>query len=192
MNLLTGKILYLLHIIAMKNILYNLTILLFIFAVTSCEKVEDTVINKEETIKKSVTLNVGINNNTTKISLGEKDGTGSYSMLWSNGDEIAVINNGRLFKFTINAEDAGKQSATFTCEDGYYFDESKEIIAYYPYEAVSYSYGQIYCNVPYQQIYTTSSFDKSAFHMAAKRASGNSGPLSFNYLFGIIKLKIIK
>ena len=79
----------------MKNILYNLTILLFIFAVTSCEKVEDTVINKEETIKKSVTLNVGINNNTTKISLGEKDGTGSYSMLWSNGDEIAVINNGR-------------------------------------------------------------------------------------------------
>lgn len=174
----------------MKNILYNLTILLFIFAVTSCEKVEDTVINKEETIKKSVTLNVGINNNTTKISLGEKDGTGSYSMLWSNGDEIAVINNGRLFKFTINAEDAGKQSATFTCEDGYYFDESKEIIAYYPYEAVSYSYGQIYCNVPYQQIYTTSSFDKSAFHMAAKRASGNSGPLSFNYLFGIIKLKI--
>ena len=174
----------------MKILISKFIVAIALLSVVACNKSEIIPSEDEGSLKKTVTLDVLVNDNRTKTQLGEKVDNDHYSVVWSEDDAIAVINNGRLFKFSIDTKDAGKNSATFTCEDGYYFDDSKEIIAYYPYDAVTYSYGKIYCDIPYQQVYTTSSFDKSAFHMAAKRASGNSGPLSFNYLFGIIKLKI--
>lgn len=175
----------------MKSSIIELTLIVLLFSVCGCTKTEiNTDMEHGIPPKKTVTLDVKVYDEKTKTALGEKQENGSYSMIWSEGDEIAVINNGRLFKFTINAEDAGKQSATFSCEDGYYFDETKEIIAYYPYNAVTYSYGKIYCDIPYNQVYTANSFDKNAMHMVAKRAAAKSSPLTFNNLFGILKLRI--
>ena len=96
----------------MKSSILELTLIVLLFSVCGCTKTE-IITDMEQGIppKKTVTLDVKVNDEKTKTALGEKQDNGSYSMIWSEGDEIAVINNSRLFKFTINAEDAG---AVFT------------------------------------------------------------------------------
>ena len=169
---------------------------LIMLAAVSCEKNEVLPDNNSE--GKIVTLKASINNGGTKTSLGgEKGSDDKYPVLWSADDAIAVINNGKLFKFVLDAEDAGTTQGTFTCAEGDGFDETMSVQAFYPYEGVTYYAGAISYTVPATQAYATtvvnevvcSTFGNGASPMAAYADNAADG-LSFENLFGVLKLQL--
>ncbi len=167
---------------------------LVMLAAASCEKNEILAGGAEG---KVVTLSAVIDNGGTKTSLGGLEDE-IYPVLWSADDAIAVINNGKLFKFVLDAEDAGTTQGTFTCAEGDGFDETMSVQAFYPYEGVTYDAGAISYTVPATQAYATtdvdevtcSTFGNGASPMAAYRAAGATSALTFDNLFGVLKLKL--
>lgn len=156
-------------------------------AAYSCQK--DIVKDNQKTDSKVVTLTASISDGATKTSLGEWTGS-EYPVLWSADDAIAVVNNGRLFKFVISADDAGKSVADFVCAEAEGYDENLVLTAYYPYSAVTYSEGVITCEVPAVQAYAEGSFAQGAAPMAAGREAGSDEGLLFENIFGAIKLQL--
>lgn len=157
-------------------------------AVCACQK-ENVSVDDEVSVQRTVTLTASIGQSSTKASLGEWTGT-EYPVLWDEGDAIAVMNNGRLFKFVIDSEDAGKTVADFICNEAEGYDESMEITAYYPYGAVTYSEGTVTCAIPAVQEYVEGGFGKGAAPMAASRQAGDDAGLVFNNIFGVFKVQI--
>ena len=193
----------------MKKLFTLFAAALVMLAAASCEKNE--VLPEGNTAGKVVTLKASINNGETKTSLGEKDANDKYPVLWSEGDAIAVIQtNGvgqgqaaRIFKFVLKEGDGGKTSGEFELEIsencGYTaadFNASEEIIAFYPFEDVHYSgingenQFNITYNIPDVQVYATNTFEKGASPMVAYRATDANGTLSFQNLFGVLKLQL--
>lgn len=192
----------------MKKLFTLFAAALVMLAASSCEKNE--VLPEGNTAGKVVTLKASINNGETKTSLGEEDGD-TYPVLWSEGDAIAVIQTkgvgqgeaARIFKFVLKEGDGGKTSAEFELEIsencGYTagdFNASEEIIAFYPFEDVHYSginvenQFNITYNIPDVQVYATNTFEKGASPMVAYRATDANGTLSFQNLFGVLKLQL--
>ena len=167
------------------------TAALVMLAAASCEKNE--VLPDNNTNGKVITLKATINTGETKTSLGDK-GTNGYPVLWSEGDAIAVINNGKIFKFEYKGTEA-VSAVEFTMADDQpagttpeNFDASAEIKAFYPYDGVT--RGGAEYNIPTKQTYAVNSFGNGASPMAAYRAEGSNGALDFQNLFGALKLQI--
>lgn len=178
----------------MKLVLLNS---LFVFSLISCEKSEEIVETGGSDI---VTIEASIANSTTKTLLGEGEGEPvSYPVLWSDGDAIAVINNGKLFKFVVDKESVGKRSGKFISSEAEGFDPSMDMVAYYPFSAVnSFDESTINCTVAPVQSYMTnaesgngcSTFCAGAAHMSGYKAAGAAGALQFKNLFGVLKLRV--
>ena len=176
---------------------------LVMLAAVSCEKNEVLPDNNSE--GKVVTLKASINNGGTKTSLGqgvwEEGDPKVYPVLWSEGDAIAVIQSGIIYKFNLT-EGANSTSGTFTLDEtktySTPFNSTGEIKAFYPFKDVSLDGETIKYKVPATQTYTTtvldevaySTFGKGASPMAAYRAAGATSVLTFDNLFGVLKLQL--
>jgi len=175
----------------MRKLMTILTAALVMLAAVGCEKNENL---PDNSVQGNITLSAVINNGGTKTSLGALN-NGEYSVLWSEGDAIAVINNGKLFKFVVDAEDAGSTSGTFTLQlfenCGYTEEDFKvdqPVQAIYPFEGVTFD-GTINYTVPAEQTYAAGSFGKGASPMSAY-AGNAEGAIAFENLFGAIKLQL--
>ena len=154
---------------------------LVMLAAASCEKNEVLPDNNSE--GKVVTLKASINNNGgTKTSLGGKEGD-EYPVLWSEGDEIALIQGTNVCVLTLS-DGIGEKSATFTgtLVDG--FNLNNDYTAFYPASAVDEN-GNI--SIPDTQIYAEGSFGLGAMPMAAIKSDET---LNFMNLFGVLKLTL--
>ncbi len=178
-----------------------IVVTLIMLTAFGCEK-DDNISNNSA--KGKITLSAVIDNGGTKTSLGALENS-EYPILWSEDDAIAVINNGKLFRFVLDERDAGKTKGTFVLDVydscGYTeedFDTDGSIDAFYPYEAVTYNDRKISYNIPAIQTYqgniingkTTSTFGQGAFPMAAFVYSADL-TLKFENLFGVLKLQIV-
>jgi len=175
----------------MRKLMTILIAALAMLASVGCEKNENLSHNS---VQGNITLSAVINNGGTKTSLGALN-NGEYPVLWSEGDAIAVINNGKLFKFVVDAEDAGSTSGTFTLQlfenCGYTEEDFKvdqPVQAIYPFEGVTFD-GTINYTVPAEQTYAAGSFGKGASPMSAY-AGNAEGAIAFENLFGAIKLQL--
>ncbi len=177
----------------MRKLMNIFAAALVMLAAVGCEKNETLPDNSS----KVITLSATINNGDTKTSLGEWDSENNeYPVLWSANDAIAVINNGTLFKFVVDAEDAGTTHGTFTLEVfencGYTaedFDAAQPVQAFYPYDGVTFDGTTISYAVPATQTYQVKSFAQGTMPMAGYAANA-SGTVSFENLFGVVKLQL--
>ena len=176
---------------------------LVMLAAASCEKNEVLPDNNSE--GKIVTLKASINNGGTKTSLGqgvwEEGDPKVYPVLWSEGDAIAVIQSGIIYKSNLTGG-ANSTSGTFPLDEtktySTPFNSTGEIKAFYPFNGVSLDGETIKYKVPATQTYTTtvldevaySTFGKGASPMAAYRAAGATSVLTFDNLFGVLKLQL--
>ncbi len=177
---------------AMRKMMNIFAAALVMLAALGCEKNETLPDNNQHNGK--ITLTAVIGNGGTKTSLGTLD-NGQYPVLWSEGDKIAVINGENVFGFTLKAGEVGKTKGIFELTDGpaESFDPQQEIKAFYPdsdVNAVSYDGTKITYNVPQQQTFVAGSFGNGAMPMAAYRAAGSTTALSFDNLFGVLKLQL--
>lgn len=177
---------------AMRKMMNIFAAALVMLAALGCEKNETLPDNNQHNGK--ITLTAVIGNGGTKTSLGTLD-NGQYPVLWSEGDAIAVINGENVFGFTLKAGEGGKTKGIFELTDGpaESFDPQQEIKAFYPdsdVNAVSYDGTKITYNVPQQQTFVSGSFGNGAMPMAAYRAAGSTTALSFDNLFGVLKLQL--
>lgn len=172
----------------MKRTLNIMAVALVILAALSCEK--NSVIPEIEQEDKVIILSATTDNGTTKTSLGTLE-DGVYPVLWSENDAIGVINNNKLFKFVLDATDAGTTQGSFICENGEGFDEDAPIKAFYPYEGLNYNTETqaISYTTPATQTYVSGSFCSGAMPMAAY-VENSEGTIKFTNLFGIIKLQL--
>lgn len=176
----------------MRKLMTILTAALVMLAAVGCEKNENL---PDNSVQGNITLSAVINNGGTKTSLGALN-NGEYPVLWSEGDAIAVINNSKLFKFVVDAEDAGSTSGTFTLQlfenCGYTeadFKVDQPVQAIYPFEGVTFDGTAINYAVPAEQTYAAGSFGKGASPMSAY-AGNAEGAIAFENLFGAIKLQL--
>ncbi|MBO5699895.1 MAG: hypothetical protein J6R57_00575 [Bacteroidales bacterium] len=163
---------------------------LVMLAVVSCEKND---VLPDGNNKKVVTLSAFIRKAATKTTLGNQTVDGenvSYPLCWSENDKIAVYNNGRMYEFTIDEEDAGKETGNFTCETEGNFDLSKPIYAIYPCTGVTFeSEGAIAkYTIPSTQQYKQNGFADNVAPMIAYSEEGTG--LSFTNMFGAVKLQL--
>ncbi|MBR2478690.1 MAG: hypothetical protein IKB48_07545 [Bacteroidales bacterium] len=177
---------------AMRKMMNIFAAALVMLAALGCEKNETLPDNNQHNGK--ITLTAVIGNGGTKTSLGTLD-NGQYPVLWSEGDKIAVINGENVFGFTLKAGEVGKTKGIFELTDGpaESFDPQQEIKAFYPdsdVNAVSYDGTKITYNVLQQQTFVAGSFGNGAMLMAAYRAAGSTTALSFDNLFGVLKLQL--
>lgn len=173
----------------MKKLMNLLAAALVMFAAISCDKSETL---PDNSANGKITLSAIINNSATKTSLGALE-DGEYPVLWSEGDAIAVVNNNQTFTFTLKEGEGGKTKGIFELADGAAesFDPQKEIKAFYPdIDGVYYNGTAIICDVPQQQTFVAGSFGNGAMPMAAYRAEGSTTALSFDNLFGVLKLQL--
>ncbi len=164
---------------------------LVMLTAASCEKNE--VLPDNNTEGKVITLKATINNGETKTSLGEKGTDGTYPVLWSAGDEIAVIQIGDITLNQVNtfrlSTGAETTSATFTCENAVDFDPSKDYLAVYPASAVDIFNGSFKgFNFSSTQTYKQNSFGDGVMPMLAYK--GENSVLNFTNAFGILKLQL--
>ncbi len=158
---------------------------LVMLAAASCEKNEVLPDNNSE--GKIVTLKASINNGGTKTSLGRWDDVNSeYPVLWSEGDEIAVIQGSNVYKFTLKHGDGGKTSATFECQLADGFNPNGYYIAIYPYDCVSKEESTIKYTIPSNQVYVENSFASGSVPMVAT----GDDVLNFWGLSGALKLQL--
>ena len=194
-----------------RNILHIAIAALLMLVAVSCEK-DDTlpIVPVEEITLSAVTGNI-----LTKSVMGPEgmDGESKYHpVMWSSNDAIAVVNNGRIYKFVVSGESVNSTEGSFKLDlsslprdykEGD-FKPEKPIKAFYPYEGVKYdSIAQsISYNVPQKQNFrvistpigdgmtlTSTSFDQGAMPMAAYAASAYD-TLNFRNLFGVLKLQV--
>ena len=170
----------------MKKLYTIFAAALVMFAAVSCEK-NDVLPSAND--KKVVTLSASIGKAATKTALGNPTVDG-YPLYWSENDKIAVYNNGKMYEFTIDEEDAGKETGNFTCETEGNFDLSKPIYAIYPCTGVTFeSEGAIAkYTIPSTQQYKQNGFADNVAPMIAYSEEGTG--LSFTNMFGAVKLQL--
>ena len=164
----------------MKNIINFLAVALVMFTVISCDKNE---ILPDNSLGDVITLSATIGTGDTKTSLGN-----DFSVLWSEGDAIAVIQGNKVFEFSL-VSGAGTISGVFVCENHEGFQSSQAFQAFYPYELVSVNgWNEVKYDVPSVQSYVANTFAPKVAPMAASGTIGES--LMFTNLFSVLKLQI--
>lgn len=170
----------------MRKLFNFFAVALVMLAAVSCEKNEVLPDNNSE--GKVVTLKASINNGGTKTSLrGEKGDDDKYPVLWSEGDQIAVVqrlsgDDTRIFQFTLS-EGKNTANGTFTCNSAGNFDPSELFEALYPYNAIE------NLVIPQNQNYAEKSFGQGAMIMYAKNTNGGNS-LVFDNTLGVLKLTL--
>lgn len=127
-----------------------------------------------------VTLGVNISpSEDVRTSLGELAG-GKYSVLWSEGDKLAV--NGKTSS-AVSAAQAGTTSATFTVED---------VVApfnvLYPAEALNADGSTV--TIATEQVYTPGSFANGNAVLVGYSEDGTS--VSAKHLYSFVKVNVVK
>ena len=164
----------------MKNIFKFFAVALVMFTVISCDKNE---ILPNNSLGDVITLSATIGTGDTKTSLGD-----NFSVLWSEGDAIAVIQGNKIFKFSL-VSGAGTTSGVFACLNYSGFKSSESFQAFYPYDCVSVNeWNETIYNVPSEQPYVENNFAPNVAPMAASGKIGES--LMFTNLFSVLKLQI--
>ena len=159
----------------MKNLYTIFAAALVMLVAVSCEKKEVLPDNMSGDV---ITLSATIGNDETKTSLGDQ-----LSVLWSEGDAIAVIQGSNVYEFSL-VEGAGSNSGVFACENYEGFQPSEAFQAFYPYSWVT-SDGEI--NVPAIQSYKAGTFNTNVSPMLASGAGSNAN-LQFRNIFSLLKL----
>ncbi len=167
----------------MRKLMNIFAAALVMLAAVGCEKNETLPDNSS----KVVTLSATINNGGTKTSLGALE-NGEYPVLWSEGDAIAIIQNGTKYEFTLS-EGEGTTVAKFTSAAADGFNSSEAFVAYYPCDAVTVNGSTITCTISAVQTYAANSFGQGTMPMAGYAANA-SGVVSFENLFGVVKLQL--
>lgn len=181
----------------MKSIMNIIAAVLVISAAAGCQKKETYIPDSSE--HKTIKLTAVIDNGMTKTSLGEGVQVGdnpiSYPVKWSEGDAIAVISDGKLFKFVLDEGYENSTQATFTIDDNdvrtseaFSFDPSYPVQAIYPFDAVNLIGGSVYYTIPATQKYVKGSFASGVMPMGAYAPDGVS-VLTFTNLMGLLKLQ---
>ncbi len=172
----------------MRKLMNLFAALLITIAAVSCNK-NDILPDNNNTDEDIITLSATISNNATKTVLGEKTDN-QYPVLWSRDDEIAVIQDSKIYKFVLY-EGHGTNSGMFKLaeEESEGFDATKELKAFYPYSGVSLSSEKITYVVPTSQQYMENSFAIGASPMAAVADNAQDG-LHFINLFGAVKIQM--
>ena len=164
----------------MKNIFKFFAVALVMFTVISCDKNE---ILPNNSLGDVITLSATIGTGDTKTSLGD-----NFSVLWSEGDAIAVIQGNKIFKFSL-VSGAGTTSGVFACLNYSGFKSSESFQAFYPYDLVSVNeWNETIYNVPSEQPYVANNFASKVAPMAASGTIGKS--LMFSNLFSVLKLQV--
>lgn len=163
---------------------------LVVLAAVSCEKNEVLPSNNSE--GKVVTLKASINNGGTKTSLrGEKGSDDKYPVLWSEWDEISVIQGSSYYTFVL-LEGKGETSGTFMypAEQAPNFNPEENYTAFYPASSVSFNDAEekVQYTISGTQSYAENSFGPGAMPMAASSTGGTT--FIFNNLFGVLKLQL--
>ena len=135
----------------------------------------------EERPANTIVATMADSDTKTVLSPGEN---GISTVLWSEGDQIAVFLNGgsNATAFTLS-EGAGSKQAEFTGEG-----KGDKYVAFYPYKMVSSMSGDnVRINLPLEQEYQVGTFASGTFPMLASAESPN---LSFYNLASILRLSI--
>ena len=93
----------------MRKLMNLFVALLLTIVAVSCNK--NDILPGNNTDEDIITLSATISNNATKTVLGEKTDN-QYPVLWSRDDEIAVIQDSKIYKFVLY-EGHGTNSGMF-------------------------------------------------------------------------------
>ena len=150
----------------------------------SCDKEEHLPNNQKDII-----LHASISNSSTRTSLGNKDNN-QYPVLWTSGDQIAVVQGDAIFKFDLIGGD-GTTTGTFKLDRNssveVEFSENESYTAIYPYSAIKKNGNLIY-EAPAIQQYVNNSFKAGVSPMYAY--NGSALGMTFSNIFSILKLNI--
>lgn len=196
----------------MDKYIYSVITAFLALSLVSCEKSEPARVIP---LIDDIELYAHIDNMSTKASIGEEVILGedvSFPVMWEKGDAIAVINNSKLYKFSLDEESANSSKGKFKIDKsaiprGYKegdFDPEMAIQAFYPYNGVSYdtvSHAISYI-VPSEQKYRalavsgengesliSGNLNRDAIPMAAFGVNATD-TVHFTNLFGVLKLTI--
>lgn len=165
----------------MKRLFTLFAAALVVLAAASCEKREE--LQNATFGENSVTLTAFVTDDQTKTSF-EKNGNYYYTY-WSVGDEIAVIQNEKIYKFTLN-QGAGTVSGTFEGNNVSGFDITQPFTAFYPYESVRLEGSNTKYTIAQEQHYGIISVPMAAY----VEDYSKSNSLTFNHLLGLLKLTV--
>ena len=165
----------------MKRLFTLFAAALVVLAAASCEKREE--LQNATFGENSVTLTAFVTDDQTKTSF-EKNGNYYYTY-WSEGDEIAVIQNGIKYRFTLN-QGAGTVRGTFEGNNVSGFDITQPFTAFYPYESVSLDGSDTKYTIAQEQHYGIISVPMAAY--VGDYSKSNS--FTFNHLLGLLKLTV--
>lgn len=72
-------------------------------------------------------------------------GSVNYDVYWTSGDKIAIVNmdNGTIHSYTVNGSSVGKKNGVFDADDSYVYTDGDQLVAVYPYDAASWSGGNL-------------------------------------------------
>ncbi|MCQ2185741.1 MAG: hypothetical protein MJY92_03335 [Bacteroidales bacterium] len=167
----------------MKKILFFAAALAVML--TSCQKEKGS---DESSAKGVKTITASISN-STKVVMGEDDGTVT-KLNWELGDNLFLMDqNGSTGKYS--SLNAG-ETATFNLIDGDGVSPEGQHVAAYPYDGItidtSGGYPTILFKYSDSQTYTENSFDKNAMPLLAMNETGTN--FSFNAMAPVLRLNV--
>ena len=196
----------------MDKYIYSFITAFLAFSLVSCEKGDPV---QEIPPVEEIEIYALIGDMPTKSSIGREemaDGKAAFPVIWDKGDAIAVINNGKLYKFSLEEECANTSKGKFKIDKSALppnfkegdFNPDMAIQAFYPYDGIRYDtiLRSISYHVPLQQEYrtvvvedenggtaTAGNLTRGALPMAAYVANAKD-TIGFMNLFGVLKLSI--
>lgn len=165
----------------MKNILYILAVILL--AVSCMGLNEADPVKPDESIR---TFYGVVESAESKASLGGSSDDAFRSVLWDNGDRIAVIDNASWESAEfVNRADSGSETAVFEGSIG----DGDAYWAFYPFSAyVSAGRDGVTFNFPSVQNYVEDNVEEAALPMVAELE--DDGMFHFHNLCGILELNL--
>ena len=90
-------------------------------------------------------------------------GSVNYDVYWSSGDQIAIVNmtQNTINRYTVNSSSVGKIKGVFDANGEYSYADGDQLVAVYPYDAASWSSGNLYVTLKDEVAYSSS--NNSAF-----------------------------
>ena len=168
----------------MRKIFNLFAVTIISLVAVSCDKEEHLHNNQKDII-----LHASISNSSTRTSLGNNDND-QYPVLWTSGDQIAVVQGDAIFKFNL-IEGDGTTTGTFKLDRNSSgkaeFSENELYTAIYPFSAIKKEENLVY-TAPAIQHYVNNSFETGVSPMYAY--NGTASGITFANIFSILKLNI--
>ena len=82
----------------------------------------------------------------SEVETKNEIGPVSFEVYWTEGDKIAIVNmdNGTIHSYTVNGSSVGKKNGVFDADATYEYSNGDRLVAVYPYDAASWSGGNLY------------------------------------------------